>query len=372
MTVSVVVSSRATYARIQTVLEGLIARNVEVEVIATASAVEDRYGAVADEIELRHGVSVIRLESQVESDSKRGSVFVAARTAEQLAEYWSLRLPSVVLVNGDRYETLGITLSARLLDLPLAHIMGGEVSGNVDNYIRDANSCLSNIHFPATESAASRLKAMLQDASRVFRTGCPSVDLAVRARNTDISSWSLDGVGDSVDLAQPFAIVMLHAVTGEEALARAQAHMLAAHVTALPLQFLWFWPNSDPGSQQITQFIRSLRENSDLPTVRFIKNLPPSDFLSLLAKCALIIGNSSAAIREGAFLGVPAVNIGARQHARERGQNVVDTDWSASGLSLALAEAHEMGQVPSSNLYGSGDAGEQIARHLHHEVGEAP
>jgi UDP-hydrolysing UDP-N-acetyl-D-glucosamine 2-epimerase len=250
--------------------------------------------------------------------------------------------------------------------------MGGEVSGNVDNYIRDANSCLSNIHFPATELAASRLRTLLQDASRVFRTGCPSVDLAARAASTDIGSWSLEGVGDSIDLTQPFAIVMLHAVTGEESEARVQAHILASQVASLPLQFVWFWPNSDPGSQQITRFIRSLRESGDLPIVRFIKNLPPSAFLALLAKSSLIVGNSSAAIREGAFLGVPAVNIGSRQQARERGPNVVDADWSASSLASALAVARAMGRAPSSTLYGSGDAGEQIARHLHDQLCKAP
>jgi UDP-N-acetylglucosamine 2-epimerase len=196
-------------------------------------------------------------------------------------------------------------------------------------------------------------------------TGCPSIDIARAAQDGEPVNGDLfvrfGGVGRVFDFSQKFAVVLQHPVTTEygQAFEQATATLHAVHETGVPT--IWFWPNVDAGSDGTSKAIRTFRENHPDAPFHFFRSLPPEDFNRLLTQAAAIVGNSSAAIRECAYLGTPAVNIGSRQTGRERGPNVIDVGYDEGEISGALRRQLDHGRYPASTIYGDGTAGVRIA-----------
>ncbi len=169
------------------------------------------------------------------------------------------------------------------------------------------------------------------------------------------------GVGADIDISNGYVVVMQHPVTTEyqEAYDHARETLAAVRDGGWPT--LWFWPNVDAGSDGTSKAIRSFRERFELPNVHFYRNLQPLDFLSILINSRGIVGNSSVAIRECAYLGVLAINIGSRQQGRDRGANVTDVGHDREVIGAAIAKMFDNGKTPSDEIYGDGTAGRQIA-----------
>ena len=157
---------------------------------------------------------------------------------------------------------------------------------------------------------------------------------------------------------------MQHPVTTEFGNAATQITETLEAVSRLDIPTFWFWPNIDAGSDAVSKMIRIYREEGKLNHVHFFRNLRPEDFLKLMIRSRCIIGNSSVSIREGSFLGVPAVNIGSRPQFRERGRNVIDVEHDREQIAKAIEVQLARGKHPSDTLYGDGRAGERIAHHL--------
>jgi len=273
--------------------------------------------------------------------------------------------PDVVITIADRYETLATAVAASYMNLPVAHVQGGEVTGSIDEKVRHAVTKLSNIHFVATEKAAERVERMGEDAKTIFVTGCPSIDLAASI----LGSPKLDydpfirygGVGDTFDLSQGYLVIMQHPVTTEyeEAHQQVTETLFAVYNSDLPA--FWFWPNVDAGSDGTSKGIRVFREQNHTANIHFFRNMSPEDFLRLVYNSRVVVGNSSVGIRECSFLGVPVVNIGSRQAGRERGPNVVDVESNREQILAAIQQQFEHGNFPQETIYGDGKAGERIA-----------
>jgi UDP-hydrolysing UDP-N-acetyl-D-glucosamine 2-epimerase len=239
------------------------------------------------------------------------------------------------------------------------------VTGSIDEKVRHAVTKLADLHFVSTELAGNRVVRMGEAEDRVFVTGCPSIDLAA----TISASPELDfdpfrrygGVGEWVDVEDGYLVVMQHPVTTEHGLARHHIELTLEAVRSIGLPALWFWPNVDAGSDGTSKGLRAFRETHPHEPIHFFKNMAPIDFLKLLVASRAILGNSSVAIRECSFLGVPAVNIGGRQRLRERGDNVVDVGYSAHEIVTAVICQLDHGSYPSSTMYGDGKAGLRIA-----------
>jgi len=273
--------------------------------------------------------------------------------------------PDVVVTVADRFETMATAVAAAYMNLPLVHIQGGEITGSIDEKVRHAVTKLADLHFVASEKAAERVIRMGERPDAVFVTGCPSIDVAKAAiANPEIDVDVFDaygGVGARLDLSKGYIVVLQHPVTTEYGLSRAHVEETLHAVAECGLPALWFWPNVDAGSDGTSGGIRAFRETHALPNVHFFKNLPPEDFLRLLYASRCIVGNSSVAIRECAYMGVPAVNIGSRQQGRDRGRNVVDVDYDRGAILAAIRRNVANGRLPSDSLYGEGDAGGRIA-----------
>jgi UDP-N-acetylglucosamine 2-epimerase len=196
-------------------------------------------------------------------------------------------------------------------------------------------------------------------------TGCPSIDIAAAvAASPELDFDPFEkygGVGPKPDLSHGYFVVMQHPVTTEYEAARAQVDETLYAVRGLGYPILWFWPNADAGSDGTSKGIRLFREREKPDNFHVFRNMFPDDFLRLLVHSRAIVGNSSVAIRECSFLGVPAVNIGSRQVGRERGRNVIDTSHDREAIAAAIMQHVQNGKYSRDCLYGDGHAGERIA-----------
>jgi UDP-hydrolysing UDP-N-acetyl-D-glucosamine 2-epimerase len=272
--------------------------------------------------------------------------------------------PDVVITVGDRFETMATALAATYMNIPLAHTMGGEVSGNIDESIRHAVTKFAHVHFPACTDAAERIVRMGEDPDSVHVVGCPRMDLVAEVLadgENGLSDLFDFGVGGSFDLDRPFLLVSQHPVTTEYGDGERQIAETLKAVQELALPAIVLWPNADAGSEDIARGLRKFREHEDDSQLHFFKNLPTSDYVKLMGKTSCLVGNSSSAIREGSFIGTPAVNVGSRQEGRQRGSNVVDVDYDRGQIADAVRSQLANGRYEHEPIYGDGRAGERIA-----------
>lgn len=276
--------------------------------------------------------------------------------------------PDVVVIVGDRFEMMSVTIAAAYMNIPIAHTMGGEVTGTIDESIRHAITKFAHIHFPANEDARERIIKMGEDPNTVFNFGCPRLDLVKEELKHD-SKPVLDsflnsnlGVGSAkLDLSKPFLLVSQHPVTTEYGSGKDQILATLHALQALNMQTIMLWPNIDAGSDDVSSGIRGFREHHAPSWLRVYKNLPTATYIHLMKNCACLIGNSSSGIREGAFIGTPVVNIGTRQKARQRGGNVRDVDYNATAIEAAIRYQINHGHYDMEPTYGEGNTGRKIA-----------
>jgi UDP-hydrolysing UDP-N-acetyl-D-glucosamine 2-epimerase len=286
----------------------------------------------------------------------------------ELATVFDNLAPDVVVTVADRFETLATAVAAAYSNLPVAHVQGGEVTGSIDEKVRHAVTKLADLHMVSTERAADYVRRLGEDPASVFVTGGPDIDLAAEVR--DAERHPLDpferygGVGERFALDSGYAVVLQHPVTTSyrEAYAQVTETLHAMHDLGVPT--LWFWPNVDAGSDGVSKGIRVFRERERPAAMHFFRNMPPEDFLRLLLGAGALVGNSSVAIREGSFLGIPAVDVGDRQRGRERGRNVVSVGYDRREIAAAVTRQMEHGPYESDTLYGDGKAGARIAELL--------
>ena len=345
--IAVVITARPSFARIRTVLDILHAEpRVDLRIIMAASTLLHHYGNVIEDCP--YPVSY-RVHSTLAGHTLDTSAIETGVLTMQLATLFAQDKPDVVVTIADRHETLATAIAASYQNVPLAHLQGGEDTGNIDDRVRNAVSHLADLHFPATDKAAERLES-LRVKGQVFQYGCPSIDLAARA----LPDPSYEGA----------IVVLQHPVTNEVDHARAQMDETIAAVTGFAPRhrILWIWPGQDAGSDDAAKRLRELEHQH--PSVEFRRHLPAPSFLSVLRGCACLLGNSSTGIRECSYLGTPVVDIGTRQQGRETASNVYHVPHVAEDITRALRYQLDHGRYPQSTLYGTGNAGVQIAHAL--------
>ena len=274
--------------------------------------------------------------------------------------------PDVVVTVGDRFETMATAIAAAYMNIPLAHTMGGEISGTIDENIRHAVTKLSHIHFPANQDAAERIIRMGENPSVVHVVGCPRIDLVAEIADENNRlperAWlEYEGVGGQINLEEPFLLVSQHPVTTEYGDGEHQITETLMAIHELQMPTIMLWPNVDAGSEDVARGMRKFREHYEHDYIRFYKNFSVETYVRLMKRCACKIGNSSASIREGPYLGMPAVNVGTRQIDRERGANVIDVGYDRGQIVDAVKKQIQHGPYPSEPIYGDGHAGKRIA-----------
>lgn len=361
-----VITARPSYSRVKTALQAIQAHpRLELQLVVAGSALLDRYGTAVNFIE-RDGFTINEKVFMVlEGENKTAMAKTTGLGVMELANVFYNLQPDAVLTIADRFETIATSIAAAYQNIPLIHLQGGEVTGNIDEKVRHANTKLADIHFVTSEDAKKRVEKMGEDANYVFNTGCPSIDLAAAV----LGSPKLDfnpiekygGVGETFSTENGYLVVMQHPVTTEYHQAKEDVQKTLRVIDELQMPTYWFWPNVDAGADGTSNGIRSYREKHHPKCIHFFKNMEPFDFLKLLVNSKCLIGNSSVGIRECSFLGVPVVNIGTRQNRRLRGENVIDVAYNEAEIKNAIQLQLDQPKNQRSEIYGVGNSGARIA-----------
>ena len=364
--IAVVITARPSYSRVKTVLIAIQNHpQLELQLIISASALLDRYGSAVNFIEKDGFCISAKVFNVLEGENLTAAAKTTGIGILELSTVFDNLKPDIVVTVADRFETMATAIAASYMNIPLAHIQGGEVTGNIDEKVRHAITKLADYHFVASDSAKERVIKLGEHPEFVFNTGCPSIDIA--SEISKIEGLNFDpyqkygGVGAKPDLSGGYLVVMQHPVTTEYQNSRKHIEETLEAVKKLNLPTLWFWPNVDAGADGTSTGIRAFREHHQLNNVHFFKNMEGGDFLILLNNALALIGNSSVGIRECAYLGVPVINIGSRQNKRDRGNNVIDVDYNKNAIGEAIQSIITQGKFETSVVYGGGHAGSTIA-----------
>jgi UDP-N-acetylglucosamine 2-epimerase (non-hydrolysing)/GDP/UDP-N,N'-diacetylbacillosamine 2-epimerase (hydrolysing) len=361
-TIAIVTERRADYSRYKPILE-LIREDPELDykLIVTGISLLKEHGNDIDVIK-RDGFAIegiLPMFAEGAPDTGAEMVRAMGRVMPVLADLFERLRPDLILSGFDIGANFAATVAGAHMNIPVAHIQGGEVTGSIDESLRHAMSKFAHLHFPATEESKRRLIRMGEDPDHIFVVGCPSLDVVLAApvmsRERVVAAYELDA-------ARPYVVILQHPVTTEvEQAGRQMAETLAA-VRDLNLQGVLIYPNNDAGAQRI---ITEINKSG----IKIVRSLPADEFVNLVRHAAALVGNSSSGIHETASLGVPTVNIGSRQQGRERGPNVLDIGNDRDAIREALLTALHDDVFKAVvdrrfNPYGDGRAAARIVRVL--------
>lgn len=365
--VCVVIIGRANYGRIKTVLEAVSKHpDLELQIIGGSSLLLERYGRGADVVR-RDGFKIdMETYMAVEGETPLTMAKSVGLGILEITSALNQLKPNVVLTIADRFETIATAIAASYMNIPVAHTQGGEVTGSIDESVRHAVTKLAHIHFPATKLSGERLIKMGEDPATVFVTGCPAIDIVAQLdrKFTPEEEQAIGylGVGAAIDLSRPYLLMLQHPVTTEYGSGYQQIMQTIEAVHATGIQTIALWPNIDAGSDEISKGVRVFREYHPDAKIRFFKNFAPDTYAKILANASCAVGNSSSFIREGSFLGTPAVIVGTRQQGREHGLNAMfGVGHDKSAILEALNRQLTHGRYESDQVFGDGKAGERIA-----------
>ena len=327
-------------------------------VIATGMHLQDKYGRTIDEIQ-KSGIKNI---SSFPNHGDPKMDIVLSKTIEGVSNNLADFNPDLLVVHGDRVESLAGAISGTLNNILVAHIEGGEVSGTVDEIIRHAVSKLSHIHFVSNKHAQKRLIQLGEVNENIFIIGSPDLDL-MNPKNLP----SIDTVKAYYEIDfDDFAIVMYHPVTTELNTLEKDVDNLFNALESSGEKFIVIYPNNDSGSDLILKRI----EQCNNKNFRIFPSLRFEYFLRLLKEANYIIGNSSAGIREAPFYSTNTINIGSRQHNRAEASTIINCDNSEGSISDAIISVKLIEQTNSieKNLFGEGDSDKNFLKIISSEA----
>lgn len=364
--ICVVVTARPSYSRIKTAIKAIQDHSeLELQLVVAASALLDRYGSAINYIEKDGFPIAAKVFNVLEGENLTAQAKTTGLGILELSSVFERLAPDAVVTVADRFETMSTAIAAAYMNIPLIHVQGGEVTGNIDEKVRHAITKLADLHLVASEDAKERVIKMGEHAHAVYNTGCPSIDIAAEvllSKTLDFDPFKrYGGVGEMIDMKDGYVVIMQHPVTTEYGDSRIHIEETLHSIYNLGMPAFWFWPNVDAGADGTSKGIRSFREKYKDNHIHFFKNMEPLDFLKLIYHSKCLIGNSSVGIRECAFLGIPVVNIGSRQAGRQRSNNVLDVDYNRGSISKAIKQHLTNGHYSRNNMYGEGNSGKIIA-----------
>jgi GDP/UDP-N,N'-diacetylbacillosamine 2-epimerase (hydrolysing) len=355
--ITYITGTRADFGLMQSTLQRIdVEPGLALDLIATGMHLLPEYGNTIDEVRAT-GMNVTGIVP-IEDGPPSGGLMArnVGRMLMGIAEKLDASRPDLVLLLGDRGEMLAGATAALHLNIPVAHIHGGELSGTIDEPIRHAVSKLSHLHFTTTARSRERLIRMGENPDSIHVTGAPGldglIDLASADRNVLFAAYGLNP-------HRPTAVILYHPVVQEATRGAATIGFMLDALQQTGLQVLALKPNSDSGALAIARILdERVRTDRDLTVAT---HLPRADFLSFLRYADVLVGNSSSGIIEAASFGTPVINIGSRQNMRDRNNNVIDTPGaSREQIADALDGALAQGRWPAVNIYGDGNAGQKI------------
>jgi GDP/UDP-N,N'-diacetylbacillosamine 2-epimerase (hydrolysing) len=330
---------------------------MELKVIASDMHLNPTFGETIGEVR-----SQVEVDATVDLDAYGDTPLERARAlgrcVERLAPVLAQLAPDILLLLGDRGETLAAAMCAVELGIVVAHIQAGDISGGIDDIHRHAITKLAHLHFSQNENQKQRVIRLGESANRVWNTGAPYVDSIVRG-TFPAPAQALQSIGLAPDL-EYFAILQ-HPDTYRTEISYDHMAAILAVMAGRREHKIVIYPCSDPGYGGV---IRAIEEVEGAPGFHVFRNIESDAFLGLLRGAKALVGNSSAGIIEAPYFALPFVNVGSRQDGREMAANVISCDGTAASLATALArldDRHFLEALKSDDQpFGDGYASERI------------
>ena len=363
--IAVVTGSRAEYGILYPVLKAIEGHpGLRLSLVVTGMHLSHEFGYTVQDIEedgfkIDAKVNMLPSEDTLESMAESIGVGITG-----LAQTWGKLRPDIILLLGDRVEPLAAAIAGAYMNIPIAHIHGGDSPrGGLDEYARHAITKLAHIHFPATEKSAERIIKMGEDGWRVHTVGSPALDTILNETLLPADTLA-EKLG--ISLTQPLILLVQHPVTTQVDEAPKQMRETLEAIVTLGYSTVLIYPNSDAGGRSIIEVIKQYEK---YPFIKTFPNLPNKEYLSLMKMAGVMVGNSSSGIIEAPSLGLPVVNIGIRQEGRERGNNVIDVGHNKQeiikGIEKALTDNEFLAEVKKcESPYGKGKAAPRIVEIL--------
>ena len=364
--IAVVTGSRAEYGDLYSVLKAIEAYpGLRLSLVVTGMHLSHEFGYTVKEIE-KDGFKIdAKVDMLLSSDTPAAMAKSVGLGISGLAQVWEQLEPDIILVLGDRVEPLAAAIAGAYMNIPVAHIHGGDtaVGSNIDDSNRHAITKFAHIHFPATRKSAERIIKMGENEWRVHMVGSPALDVIL---NEPLLSPIALGERLGLDKPAPPILLVQHSVTTQVDEAAKQMRETLEAILEVGCPTVLIYPNSDAGGRRMIEVIKEFEGH---PFIRTIKSLSRKEYLSLMKAASVMVGNSSSGIIEAPSFGLPVVNIGIRQEGRERGKNVIDVGHNkqeiVKGIEKALTDEEFLKEVKKcENPYGDGKTGPRIAEIL--------
>jgi GDP/UDP-N,N'-diacetylbacillosamine 2-epimerase (hydrolysing) len=336
---------------------------LELELIVTGAHLSPAFGMTVQEIRADGFRIAEEIESLIGGDALSSRVKGLAIQLQGMVQTIVRVQPQFMLVLGDREESITTALAGAYLNIPVAHIAGGDrVVGNVDDQVRHAVTKLAHLHFVTCQSSYERVLRMGEQPFRVFNFGNPGLDRILEVPVLSASELS-QRLGFEIAEGEPLILLIQHVISTEFDQAYQQMKATLDAVAALGVKTVLSYPNSDAGGAGL---IRAIREFESLPTLYSAKNIPRLEFINLMRRAGCMLGNSSAGILEAPLLKLPVVNVGNRQKGRLHADNVQFVPHDAQAIQAAVRKAlfddSYRKQVQACvNPYGDGESSRRIA-----------
>jgi len=357
--ISVTTGTRSEYGILRPLLKEISkSPKLELCLIVTGTHLSKKYGLSINEIK-KDGFKIsYKFDMVPKGNSNYHMSLALAKGVENFSKIFQKLKSDINLILGDRDEMLASALAASHMNIPNAHIHGGDKSGGIDEYNRHAITKLSNFHFAATKKSYTRIIKMGENPKHVFLTGSPGIDEIVNNKITSKkeleNQYKIKFTGNEILLVQ-------HSVTTQVDMSKKQITSTLNAITNLKKHTIAIAPNSDAGNQEILKALTSYEKKS--PFIHYYKTLPRNDYLGFLKNVGVLVGNSSSGLIEASYFAIPVVNIGIRQKNRERGKNVIDVPVEKSlDIQKAILKALNLKKSKLSNvrIYGSGNTSKKI------------
>ncbi len=360
--VLVISGTRSEYGLLKPVIESVRKNaNLEMQLVATGSHLEKIFGKTIKEIKKDFKINET-LKLPLEKDTNEAMSVLIGNSIAGFTRIFNKLKPSLILILGDRVETFGAAIAAYYMNIPIAHLHGGDKSlgGHLDDSVRHAITKLAHIHLAATKQSAERIIKMGEELWRVYKVGAPGLDSILREKLVPPAKIASKY---KLDLSRPVLLTVQHSITTEVKSAPNQMRETMEAVKELGFQAIIIYPNADAGAREMIKIIEKYRK---YPFIQIYKNVSHKDYLGLMEIASVLVGNSSSGIIEAPSFHLPVVNIGQRQEGRERTDNVIDVDYNKNQIKKAIKKAlydKKFGQKVKKckNPYGEGKTGPRVA-----------
>ena len=344
-----VTGTRADYGKLEPLALAAQQAGFAISFFITGMHMMRRYGETRLEVKRFPGAEFFEFVNQREGDAQD---FILSKTILGFSDFVHEHRPDLVVIHGDRVEALAASIVCAMHYIPSAHVEGGEVSGTIDESIRHCNTKLCATHFVSSEAAKQRVLALGESPDRIYVIGSPELDTHARP-----SGVTIEKVKQRYGIPfQDYGIAVFHPVTSEVDTIGQQAASLFGTLERSGKCFVVIAPNNDPGTEQIFQVLERLPKDRFrlIPSMRF------NYFSELMKHAAVMVGNSSAGVREAPFLGLPSLDVGTRQNNRAYSPSI----YSASAFDIEAVSLFIEGcwsrKFNSSQTFGSGRSADQF------------